>query len=65
MVADHLSRLSFDETIGTTPINDKFPDEQLFSLSSLPWYADIVNYLVTGEVPTNRVVRTKRNFLPK
>ncbi|XP_075483640.1 uncharacterized protein LOC142523795 [Primulina tabacum] len=43
-VADHLSRLenpSQDNEI----IRDDFPDEQLFEVKSLPWYADFVNYL--------------------
>ncbi|CAL8135446.1 unnamed protein product [Prunus armeniaca] len=48
VVADHLSRLVFDESFENTPINDSFPDEQLFALSELPWFADIVNFLATG-----------------
>jgi len=50
VVADHLSRL---ET--TNPhdqiIDDKFPDEQLFTIEDNPWFADIVNYLVTEQLP--------------
>ncbi|XP_077248777.1 uncharacterized protein LOC143888286 [Tasmannia lanceolata] len=29
-------------------ITENFPDEQLLAISSEPWHADIVNYLVTG-----------------
>ena len=52
MVADHISRIlvEYNKEI----IGDRFPDEQLFSISStsnLPWFAHIVNYLVTGQVP--------------
>ena len=52
MVADHISRIlvKYNKEI----IGDRFPDEQLFSISStsnLPWFAHIVNYLVTGQVP--------------
>ncbi|XP_031112037.1 uncharacterized protein LOC116016008 [Ipomoea triloba] len=49
-VADHLSRLVRDED--TLPISENFPDEQLFQISGMvPWYADLVNYLVTGAFP--------------
>ena len=50
-VADHLSRLVVSEE--ELPLQDRFPDEQLFSVEeSIPWYADIVNYLVTRQVPS-------------
>ena len=48
VVADHLSRLHFDTIMETLPLNESFPDEQLMSVEVLPWYVDIVNYLVTG-----------------
>ena len=52
VVADHLSRLTFDhDHIDPIPIRECFPDEHLFQMSTLPWYADVVNYLVTGEFP--------------
>ncbi|KAM1482481.1 hypothetical protein ACFXTO_034785 [Malus domestica] len=51
VVADHLSRLVHDED--SLPILETFPDEQLMSLEvSEPWYADLVNYLVTKQVPS-------------
>ena len=34
-----------------TPLKDQFPDEHLFTVSTLSWYADIVNYLATGKLP--------------
>ncbi|XP_026449438.1 uncharacterized protein LOC113349647 [Papaver somniferum] len=47
----HLSRLIASEE--AIPLHDSFPDEQLFTVdSTTPWYADIVNYLVTGRVPS-------------
>ncbi|XP_023729449.1 uncharacterized protein LOC111877150 [Lactuca sativa] len=50
LVADHLSRLNIGDP--SSPILDEFPDEHLFYMSnSIPWYADIVNYLVTKEIP--------------
>ena len=52
VVADHLSRLTFeDHSTSSTPIQDSFLDEQLMAVKALPWYADIVNYLVTGQIP--------------
>ncbi|KAI3515815.1 hypothetical protein L1887_14720 [Cichorium endivia] len=52
LVADHLSRLVSQGE--PSSLRDEFPDEHLFSLSnsnSLPWYADIVNFLVTKRAP--------------
>ncbi|CAN6547062.1 unnamed protein product [Malus baccata var. baccata] len=51
MMADHLSRLVHEED--SLPILETFPDEQLLSLKvSEPWYADLINYLVTKQVPS-------------
>lgn len=52
-VADHLSRLvGVDE--GKTPINEEFPDEELHALSSgIPWYVDLVNFIVSGKFPAD------------
>jgi hypothetical protein len=49
-VTDHLSRLR-TEDIQTKTIRDTFPKKQLYVLhsSTRPWYADLVNYLVTKE----------------
>ena len=52
MVVDHLSRLVLETTYDSLPIGDTFPNEQLFALIHCPWYADIVNYLVTGQIPS-------------
>ena len=46
LVADHLSRLETGES--GNPFTDYFPDDTLYAVTSrLPWYADIVNYIVT------------------
>ena len=52
VVADHLSRLVPESNSQGIPIGDSFPDEKLFALVHCPWYADIVNYLVTDQIPT-------------
>ena len=49
-VANHLSHLVQVED--ELHLQETFPDEQLFSTSvTLPWYANIVNYLVTNMLP--------------
>ena len=49
VVADHVSRLLVEPHVESLPILETFPDEQLMSVShaEIPWYADIVNCLVT------------------
>ena len=63
VVADHLSQLVPESNSHGVPIGDSFPDEQLFSLVHCPWYADIVNYLVTGQIPTQWTSQQKKKFL--
>ncbi|CAM8951195.1 unnamed protein product [Rhodiola kirilowii] len=49
-VADHLSRIVREEEAGH--ITESFPDEHLYAASTkVPWYAQIVNYLVGGTFP--------------
>lgn len=61
-VADHLSRISDGDSLFSVPeIKEYFPDEQLLVLTAsadienfaieMPWYANIVNYLVSNVVP--------------
>ena len=64
VIADHLSRVernkAEEEKAGLT---ENFPDEQLFQLSfQLPWYADIVNYLACGVVPSEFSYQQKRKL---
>jgi hypothetical protein len=49
-VADFLSRMIH---LGDkAPVEDNFPDENLFSIYTFtPWYADVANYVVTGKMP--------------
>ena len=53
VVADHLSRLVVESIDEHVPNKESFPDEQLMLVSQFPWYADIVNYLVIGQMPTH------------
>jgi ABC-type sulfate transport system substrate-binding protein len=46
VVAEFLSRIHNEGEL--IPINDNFPDEHLFTISTKsPWFADIVNYIAT------------------
>jgi len=50
LVADHLSRLETGES--GNPFANCLPNETLYATTSrLPWYADIVNYIVTKTFP--------------
>ena len=60
-IADHLSRI---ETDGETSVNDALPGEQLMSLlSKVPWYADLVNYLVGNVIPPEYTYQQKKKFI--
>ncbi|GKV11571.1 hypothetical protein SLEP1_g22819 [Rubroshorea leprosula] len=68
-IADHLSRLDevHVECGDDQLLLDEFPDEQLClvslcALSSLPWYADFVNYLVSNVLPPNLSFQQKKKF---
>ncbi|KAM5578073.1 hypothetical protein ABKV19_008411 [Rosa sericea] len=63
VVADHLSRLVHAED--PLPLVETFPDEQLFGIQvSEPWYADIVNYIVSRKIP-DTMSRAHRDRLKK
>jgi len=47
---DLLPRLTIDLTSNITPIDDYFPDESLLSLSPMPWFANHINFLTTGDL---------------
>ncbi|KAK8680591.1 hypothetical protein V6N13_109533 [Hibiscus sabdariffa] len=50
-VADHLSRLDNPHNQDRdVEISDSFPDEKILFATAIPWYADIVNFLVSGIV---------------
>jgi hypothetical protein len=55
--------LTIDWTSDITPINDYFPDESLFSLSPMPWFANHINFLTTGDLPAHLSTEDKGKFL--
>jgi hypothetical protein len=67
VVANHLSRLTMDFTEDATPISETFPDEQLMHIAHnpAPWFVDIVNYLVTDQMPLHWGRQDKLKFLSK
>jgi hypothetical protein len=62
VVADHLSRIFLESSL--ILVHDSFPDEQLLEImpQGIPWYADIVNYLATGKVPSYWSKQAKDHF---
>ncbi|XP_041004027.1 uncharacterized protein LOC121249386 [Juglans microcarpa x Juglans regia] len=63
LVANHLSRLTFEDTSDHLPIRDDFPDEHLLSITCLPWFVHIVNYLAACEIPMDWSSQDKRKFI--
>ena len=65
VVMDHLCWLEFSDPTNSSAIRDDLPDEHLFAVTKLPWYAHIINYLVTGEIFSTWNAQDKRKFLFK
>jgi hypothetical protein len=62
LVADFLSRMIH---LGdNAPVEDKFHDENLFSISTFtPWYADVANYHMIGKMPQKLSPREKHKVI--
>ena len=66
-MADHLSRLPHVPE-SYVEISAKFPDEQLYAISTTawscrnPWYADIVNFLAHHDFPEG-YIRSQKDKL--
>jgi hypothetical protein len=65
VVADHLSRVIVDFNEDVMPIAEMFPNEQLMHISQIPtpWFANIVNYLVTTQIPSHWTKQDRSKFL--
>jgi len=50
LVTDRLSRILYDRE-SESSISQCFLNEQLYVVHPNPWYADIVNHLVTSRIP--------------
>jgi len=64
MVVDHLSRIS-NAPVEMEPINENFPDEYILVMCKELWYADIVNYLVTEQMPDSWTKEERLCFLAR
>ena len=63
LVAGHLSRLEGPSK--EIQINDDFPDEQLLEIEDkkpVPWFADLMNYLVARVLPPKFSYHLKKRF---
>uniref|UniRef100_UPI0035CEEAB6 hypothetical protein n=1 Tax=Bartonella sp. AC134YNZD TaxID=3243446 RepID=UPI0035CEEAB6 len=64
-----MSRLpGLESFLDPSTVNEFFPDEQLFHITSVapletPWYADIANYLATGQLPSHWSKLDQKKFL--
>ena len=68
MVTDHLSRLVKEnpEEEDELPLRESFPDDQLQVVQEKePWFAYMVNYLVSGIIPKDFNSRGKKRFVSK
>ena len=62
VVAEFLSRIINNEE--PRPVDDDFPDEHLFSISTnVPWFANVANYLVAGKLPGHMTSKEKKRIL--
>ena len=63
VVVDHLSQVKVEPHFEEAQINDEFPNDALCAMEKLPWFANIVNYLATGELLLEWNMETKKYFL--
>ncbi|KAL4352449.1 hypothetical protein GQ457_06G014780 [Hibiscus cannabinus] len=62
-VVDHLSRLDNPHNQDRdTEIGDSFPDNKILFATTIPWYVDIVNFLVSGIVPPDLSSQGRKKF---
>ena len=67
VVVDHLFRPIVEFNQDVMPTAETFPDEQLMRISQIPtpWFADIMNYLVTTQTPSHWTKQDKSKFLAR
>lgn len=63
VVSDYLSKLRLKEPENKIP--ESFPDQQLFAIFEKPWYANIVNYLTTKDIPNDCSKMDRNKFMSK
>jgi len=55
--------VTIDSTSDITPIDDYFPDESELSFSPMPWFANHINFLATGDLPAHWSIEDRGKFL--
>lgn len=64
VVVDFISRLSHD--INDEVVDDSFPDEHMFDVTiHTPWYVDLANYLIIGNLPQHFTPNEKARLIRK
>jgi hypothetical protein len=53
IIADHLSKLTIKSTFDITPINYYFPNKSLFFIATMPWFANVINFLAIKDLSTH------------
>ncbi|KAL4298066.1 hypothetical protein GQ457_12G015840 [Hibiscus cannabinus] len=62
-IADHLSRLENKaDCESNIEIKENFSDEKILYATAIPWYADIVNILVSGVLPHELSSQGRKKF---
>ena len=61
LVTDHLSSIISGKEL-ESQISKYFPDEQWFVVHPDPWFADIVNYLVSSRIPEDWTKNDRDKF---
>ncbi|KAK8704741.1 hypothetical protein V6N13_048355 [Hibiscus sabdariffa] len=62
-IADHLSRLdNRQDCESNIEIKENFPDEKILYATAIPWYADIVNFLVSRVLPHELSSQGRKKF---
>ena len=65
VVADYLSRINHHDT-DTSLVDDAFPDEHFFHIAiKVPWYANIVNYIVANKTPAHFSYKERKLLIQK
>ena len=63
LVADHLSRLENIPQENQIPIKEEFSAEFFLAIKELPWYADLVNFMISGVLPNGLNAQQTKKFI--
>ena len=57
--------MNSERTYHTISDQREFPDEHIMAIFKEPWYADLVNYLATGQIPAEWTKQDQCRLFPK